>query len=246
MASNAPALQRGIEIINLVSERSDCTPTLIEKELNIPKASCSRLIEALLENNTLEYAHGNRHLKLGKSLTCQVMRSYEKESLVVAVKSMLRRLAEKWGVTFVVYEYLEEFQLIWRVKNEPEGGIKTRPPGFSINHLNINAQGQLFLSMLSDVRIRQYVEKGFAVSHTKHTLTTYDDLLERAEKIRRDKYAYQERESNLSMKQIAVPLNIREVDGIYALGCFLPVDFSETDKLRDSMLLEAGIFCEAE
>lgn len=246
MASNAPALQRGIEIINLVSERRDCTPTLIEKELNIPKASCSRLIEALLENNTLEYAHAGRYLKLGKSLTCQVMRSYEKESLVVAVKPMLRRLSERWGVTFVVYEYLDEFQLIWRVKDEPEDGIKTRPPGFSINHLNINAQGQLFLSMLSDEQIREYVEKGFAVSRTKHTLTTCDDLLKRVEQIRRDNYAYQERESNLSMKQIAVPLNIRELDGIYALGCFLAVDFTETYGLRDSMLFEAGILCEAE
>jgi len=162
------------------------------------------------------------------------------------VKPILKQLAEKFHATFVVFEYVDEFNVFWRVKEEGVDGIMTRPPGFKIHSLNVNAQGQLFLSYFSDDRIKAYVKQGLAVAKTEHTLVKYADLIKRIKQIREQGYAYQERESALSMKQIAVPLIIRNIHGTFALGCFLPIDFCETDQLREAMLIASSKLCEAE
>jgi DNA-binding IclR family transcriptional regulator len=235
-----------MDIINLLSEKRGLTPGEFERELGIPKASCQRLLDTLVAGGYLEFDDTNRRLILGRELTSRVFASYECDPLVTSTRVMLRRLSSKWDATFVVYEYLSDFQLVWRVKDEGANGIPTRPPGFTIDVLNSNAQGQLFLSFLPLEKLEEYCEKGLAQQVTKHSLTTFPELSARMEWIRGNGYAFQKQENSPAMKQFAVPLRFRSLHGVFALACYLPLDFKDDEGLLDTMQLEAGRFRENE
>jgi DNA-binding IclR family transcriptional regulator len=237
MNSKAPALQRGIDILKMVGKNKIANLNELENELNIPRASLNRFIDCLTENDFLSPAGDNRNLSIGNQLLHLVMSAYEQNPLVMTVLPTLKRLAQQWQATFVLYGYKEKFIIEWLAKQEPEGGIRTMAPGFRTQYLNMNAQGQLFLSYLSEDEVMEYINSGMVKKATEYSLTGIEELFTRCNHIRRRGYAVQIRENSPVMQQIAVPLNISGDNSTYALGCFLPFDFNKTEKLAEQMLL---------
>jgi len=244
--SLVPALQRGCAIINMIAMTPGINIAGIEKELAIPKASLNRIVKVLFEMEFIAHATEKKGLKIGNGLLAGVMRSYEADPIVKDTAPMLRRLGEKWRTTVVVYHYEEPFKVVWIAKYEPTGGIKTMPPGAHTRQMHISAQGQLFFALLPDTKIKEFVKKGLAEKVTERTLTSEAEILKRITVIRERKWAYQERENSISRKQIAVPLALSGIPGLYALGCHLPLEFDEVEELRNDMLLEASTFSDRE
>jgi DNA-binding IclR family transcriptional regulator len=240
MGSKAPALQRGIDILQMIGQNGGSTSAQLEKTLNIPRASLNRFLDCLKENNFIDYSDRERNLSIGSELLHLVMTNYEHNSIVGAISPLLKRLAQQWQATFVFYRYREPFTIEWVAKQEPENGIKTMAPGFTTQCLNMNAQGQLFLSYLTDKKIVEYVNAGLARAATKQSLICAERLTERCQQIRQQGYAIQKRENNFVMQQIAVPLKLSGNDSIYALGCFLPLNFNETENLTEQMMFESS------
>lgn len=241
-----PALQRGCEIIKLVATEPGISVSQIEKKLKIPKASLNRIIRVLADEDFICQQSGERGLKIGNKLLCKALLSYESDPLVKNTAAMLQSLGEKWKSTFVVYQYEEPFRIIWRAKYEPAAGVKTVPAGFSTLMMHISAQGQLFLSMFPDSKTKEFVKKGFAERFTEKTLTAEAKLLSRIAEIRKRKWAYQEGENNIARRQIAVPLEMGGIPGLYALGCHLPLEFTEIEELKNDMLVKASALSERE
>ncbi|OGV53253.1 MAG: hypothetical protein A2017_06200 [Lentisphaerae bacterium GWF2_44_16] len=237
-----PALQRGCEIISLIAMNPGINISGIEKNMEIPKASLNRIIKVLLEKDFIAHTEEKRGLKIGKKLLSDVMKSYEVDPLVKNTAVMLRNLGEKWKTTFVVYQYEEAFKVVWKAKYEPVDGIKTQAPGSFTQKMHISAQGQLFFSLLPDLKIKEFVSSEFAEKITEKTLTTEAELLKRIREIRKQKWAYQEKENSISRKQIAIPLVFNNIPGLYALGCHLPLEFNDIEKLKTDMLIEASKF----
>lgn len=246
MKNNVPALQRGCEILLKVSETPGISISELEEQLQIPIASLNRMLRCLKNNGFLNQDPKNKKLRIGDVLTHAVTSSHENALLTRTVRKMLTRLVKKWDVTFVVYEYQQPFDIIWRAKLEPENGIITRAPGLTTSNMNKSAQGQLFLSRLPDEIISVFFKHKLAQKGTEFTIMTEELMMARIAEIRSQGYAFQERENHPSMKQLAVPLNFRNIPGTFALGCFLPITFSEIENLKDDMLYESGLLTNQE
>ncbi len=240
ISSSVPALERGCEIIELVSANPEITFNKLYEMLDIPRASFGRIINTFIEQDFLQFDENRKVLSIGDRLLNAVLDYHENQHFTVTALNVLENLWLKWRVTFTIAEYKEPFSIIWRAKRSGPANIRTRAPGFCSQKLNISAQGQLFLSLLPDQKIKEYFDKGMAVSRTPFSITTCELMMERVQRIREQGYALQEKENNISIKQLAVPIKFRNTDGIYSLFCFLPLDFSETEKLKDDMLLEAN------
>jgi DNA-binding IclR family transcriptional regulator len=236
--NNVPALQRGIEIIRSAASGRYTLPQL-EAELGIPKASFNRLVKCLADNEFISIKPGSRGLELGDEAIFQAMEYYENSIPYRLGYGSVYNLSNRWGVTFVIHEYCAPGRVYWRVKQVPPGGINTKPVGFCMGFFNSNAQGQLFLSQMTDREVMQYFESG-KIKTDKYTITSHEEMVPRLETIRRQGYAYQERENNPFMKQIAVPLLLHGHSGKFCLTCYMPLDFEEVEKLRDNMLYEAA------
>lgn len=218
----------------------------IEKTLKIPKASLNRIIKVLIDKDFISHATERKGLKIGNSLLSDVMKFYEADALVKDSTAILRHLGEKWKTTFVVYQYEEPFKVVWKAKYEPADGIKTKVPGSFTQKMHISAQGQLFFSLLPDAEIKEFIRSGLAEKITEKTLTTEAGLLKKIREIRKQKWAYQERENSISMKQLAVQLSLNGIPGVYALGCHLPLEFEDLEGLRNDMLTEVSKFSDRE
>ncbi|MDD2479451.1 MAG: IclR family transcriptional regulator C-terminal domain-containing protein [Victivallaceae bacterium] len=237
--SKVPALQRGLEIVRIVAKGNYTLPQL-EAELEIPKASFGRLIKCLSDNGFIDIEEGTKLLSAGDELIFIAMESYENSVVWREGNRSVRELSERWGVTFVIHEYREPFRIYWRVKSVPTNGINTKPAGFYMQGLNCNSQGQLFLSQLPELTVKDFFAFKLIRVTSEHTLKSYDELKPRLEEIRSNGYAYQERENNPFMKQISVPLKLQGSNGKFCLTCYLPLDFKDVEPLRDSMLFEAA------
>jgi DNA-binding IclR family transcriptional regulator len=237
--NTVPALQRGLEIIREVS-KNKYNLNELEKEMEIPKASFNRLIKCLIENKFINYENETKNLSAGDDLIFLAMESYENSSVYQQGYPSVRKLSERWNVSFVIHEYVEDFCIYWRVKSVPPDGISTRPPGFYMQGMNTNAQGQLFLSQMADTEIKRFCDSSMLTFHSEYTLKTYEEIIARVNEIRKQGYAYLERENNAFMKQIAVPLKLKGNGGIFSLTCYLPLDFEDVTPLRENMLFEAA------
>ena len=237
--SVVPALERGLEIINKVA-LDKYTLTELETELDIPKASFGRLMKCLFEQGFVNIDSGTRRLSVGNNFTLLAMEAYENSTVWREGNASVNKLSARWQTTFVIHEYVHPFKVYWRVKSVPPGGINTRPPGFCMQGLNSNAQGQLFLSTLPEEQVKEFFKQGLYRIASEYTLKSSKEMLPRLEEIRKLGYAYQERENNAFMKQIAVPLKLRGSASQYCLTCYLPLDFEEVEPLRNNMLFEAA------
>lgn len=237
--SEVPALERGLEIIRTVATGKHTLPQL-EAEMNIPKASFGRLIKCLMDNDFISIESGTKRLSAGDDFTFLAMESYENSAVWRQGNESVRKLSDRWGVTFVIHEYRNPFLAYWRVKSVPPGGINTRPPGFYMQGLNSNSQGQLFLSQLPSSKVEDFFASKLTNKASEYTLMSYSELMPRLTEIRRCGYAYQERENNPFMKQISVPLKLQGSSATFCLTSYLALDFKEVDPLRDNMLFEAA------
>jgi DNA-binding IclR family transcriptional regulator len=181
--NNVPALERGLEIIRTIATGKYTLPQL-EAEMNIPKASFGRLIKSLLENEFINIEKGTKRLSIGDDLTLLAMEAYENSSVWQQGNESVRKLSDRWGVTFVIHEYRHPFLVYWRVKSVPTSGINTKAPGFYMQGLNCNSQGQLFLSQLPESDVKDFFESKLTNITTEYTLKSYAELLPRLIEIR--------------------------------------------------------------
>lgn len=126
--SVVPALERGLEIINKVA-LNKYTLAELETELDIPKASFGRLIKCLLEQGFVNIDSSTRMLSVGDNFTLLAMEAYENSTVWREGNASVNKLSSRWQVTFVIHEYVHPFEVYWRVKSVPPGGINTRPAG---------------------------------------------------------------------------------------------------------------------
>jgi len=125
------------------------------------------------------------------------------------------------------------------VKSEPKNGISTQSCGFVTHDLHCNAQGNVFLSTMSDEEIRNYVSGNDLRRITPETLTDVDSLLSRVQYVRENGYCYQKNENHKSMQQVAVPLEITNEPAILCIGCYLPLQFTNMEAIIEDILTEA-------
>ena len=237
--SQVPALQRGIEIISKIAV-SDYTYSQLESEMGIPKASFGRLMKCLLDNNFIVADKGSKLLRIGDNLMHLSMESYESSPVWRYGHESARKLSERWKITCVIHEHKEPFEIFWRVKSVPPGGINTRAVGFSMSSMNSNSQGQLFLSQMPDLAIKDYFAAGQLRKASEFTIMDYDSMLVRIQEIRECGYALQEKENHAFMKQISVPFKLPGDKGRFCMTAYMPLDFADVLPLRDNMLFEAA------
>jgi DNA-binding IclR family transcriptional regulator len=242
MKYDVPALNRGCRVIELACKRPGITVTELAEKLDIPKASMNRIIRCLMDSGFIKQDARKKGVTAGNLLTENVFRAYNNMPVVNAALPMLRTLSEKWKTAFALYEFEKPYTLVWRAtRNHPEG-IKTQPPGFSTTRLNMNAQGQLFMSTLENSEIKNFFENSMAYKATATTIISFKKMMPRIEQIRKNKYAFQEKENNPSMKQYAVPVEFSNITGVFCIGCFLRMEFEKGENLLNDMIYETSIF----
>lgn len=231
----APALRRGLDILELFLERNEGlkVPEMTER-LGIPRASVHELVGALVERGYLQarpdapgrFVLGVRAFQLGGA--------YERElDLAEAGRETARRIAAKCGET-VHMVVLEGKHVVYLVKVDSTHSIRLVSEVGRRLPAHCTAVGKALLATLSNDEIDAlFPDDASLVPMTANSISTRDRLFKEMALIREQGWAEENGESNDGAACVAAPVYDRSGRCVSAISISVPTLRMDQEKKKE-------------
>ncbi len=111
-----PALERGLQILELIHQGDEKSLSELAKESGFPKSSVSRYIDTLVQAGYVERIHETQKFRSG----CSIIRTHTKSDFIIEqLPQAMKSMVEETGFTAEWYE-LENGQAVVKLIHEPE------------------------------------------------------------------------------------------------------------------------------
>lgn len=210
-----PAILKADKIFTYLHYNEKATQSRISQDLDIPKATVSRLLRVLTE---LRYLHlEKKEYSLGEKFYYFSNR-YEKYSLLKNVSyPYLKELSLKFKETFKV-SVLDDNVVRSIASVESSDVPKISVSENALFPLHAGAASKLLICQLSKLKLTRLLESGLP-KYTENTITDMKCLEEELLKINMRKISYDNMEHSNSIKAVAVPIYNKKNKIIAALSC---------------------------
>lgn len=202
-----PGLERGLDILELLSDKKSLTYSEIRDALQIPPSSFLRLMKTLKKRGYIRLDPLTRKYKLGPvvfSLNNTVIDDLE---LREEARPFLKRLVEQCGET-VELVIMEDDQLLHIEKFEnPDASVKILASvGERHNYMHANAAGKAFLAWMPDKEVERIIKRRGMPRKTRYTITSLSKLKEELKITRMRGYACDIEENRKGVWRFAAPV----------------------------------------
>jgi DNA-binding IclR family transcriptional regulator len=215
-------LARGLDILELfASESSELTQKEISETLGMPVATVHRLTRLLIDRGWLVRDSTSRRLRLGLGVARLVPALLGGLELPDLARDHLRALADRTGET-VNLAVLHDGAVVY-VVSESGSRLLTQRASIGLRlPVHCTALGKCLLAQLGDDEARRTAGRQPYRALTPRTITSWEDLLESLEQLRRDGVAHSREEYEEGLDSIAVPVAWIGGDGPAAVNVSLP------------------------
>jgi DNA-binding IclR family transcriptional regulator len=188
--SDAPALDRGLNVLEYVMESSHpVSMKEIYKVMSIPSASAFRLVKTLVQRGYLEELNGSQQLYLPGNKVFQMVQFYQlNHSLHSIARMPLRDLAEQTGQTAQL-AILRGAAVMYIEQAIPKEPVSIVAPLHSFIPINVSAAGKILCSYLSGQELEMFLVPDNLQKKTKNTISDPDALVKEIGRSRRQGYA---------------------------------------------------------
>jgi len=199
------SLDRGIQILLILAERSSAGITELAEALGVDKSTASRLVETLrgrdmvrVDPETKKYRLGFRILHLGEALKDNL-------NVISIARPMLLQLSNQINesVHFCAYNNSSVY-VMDQVRSNKNYALSATVG--MIEPLHCSSVGKCILAFRRPETIRALLEEYLFTPYTEHTMITREALLENLERIRTLGYALDDEEMAPGVRCIAVPV----------------------------------------
>ena len=210
-----PAILKADKIFTYLHYNERVTQSKIVKDLNLPKATVSRLLKILTE---LRYLHlENKKYSLGEKFYF-FSNKYEKYSLLKNISyPYLKELSLKFKETFKI-SVLDDNLVRSIASVESSDVIKISVSENAIFPLHAGAASKLLICQMETNKLRKLLGETLS-KYTENTITNHCKLEEELIKINIKKISYDNMEHSNSIKAVAVPIYNKKNRIIGALSC---------------------------
>lgn len=188
--SDAPALDRGLSILEYVIEASHpVTMKEISKAMSIPSASAFRLVKTLVQRGYLEEIDLSQQFYLPGNKIFQMVQFYQlNHSLQSVARTLLRDLAERTGQTaqLAILSGVSAMYIDQAIPKEP---VSIVAPLHSFIPINVSAAGKILCCYLSDEELKAFLVPDNLQKKAKNTLSDPDSLVKEITLSRKRGYA---------------------------------------------------------
>lgn len=206
MAVNKSVI-KALKILELISKSDEgLTLSEIYKEVDIPKATCYDILQALYAEDAVYYKNEILKTYVVGSKLFTIGQSYIKNSNFISYASpLLKEFATKYNVTTfackrlgtkVTYVYKHESNKVRLVTSD----IGTQLPLYQ------SVAGLAFLAFLSEEKSNELLGRILAKDFNGKKTDEYLDLVERVKKYRTQKYIYDNGSIDRYICELAVPV----------------------------------------
>jgi len=210
-----PAIIKADKIFTYLHYNERATQSKIAQDLNLPKATVSRLLKVLTE---LRYLYlENKKYSLGEKFYF-FSNKYEKFSLLKNISyPYLKELSLKFKETFKI-SVLDDNVVRSIASVESSDVVKISVSENAIFPLHAGAASKLLICQMETVKLRKLLGDTLA-KYTENTITDINKLEEELMRINIRKISYDNMEHSKSIKAVAVPIYNKKNKIIAALSC---------------------------
>jgi DNA-binding IclR family transcriptional regulator len=188
--SDAPALDRGLSVLEYVMEASHpVSMKEISKRMAIPSASAFRLVKTLVQRGYLEEINLSQQFYLPGSRVFQLVQFYQlNHSLQSVARTSLRDLAERTGQTAQL-AILTGTSVMYIEQAIPKEPVSIVAPVHSYIPINVSAAGKILCSYLTDDELKTFLVPDNLQKRVKNTICDPAALVKEIKLSRKRGYA---------------------------------------------------------
>lgn len=204
--TRSPAVERAIDVIELMARDKEVRFSEILQRLSIPRQSLVRILNTLCGRGIIEktsrrgcYRLGIRLLYLGNSIQTKI-------NLRTIAHPYMEELAQQTGKN-VELATLDQDQLVLleQVEGTEEVRLYARV-GSAYPYLHAVAAGKIYLAHMDEKKMREVLQKIGLPRVTKNTITSFKNLERDLKGIRSKGYAFEDQELRKGIRRVAAPI----------------------------------------
>jgi len=202
-----PALKRALDVLDLLANHNEVFKfSDIQEQLKIPKASLSRILYQLLNQNYIQKDFKTGIYKLGTKLLLLSSAFLDKLDIRDEARPIIKKLAQETGET-VELAILNRGKLLYIDKYESSQSIRlVAEIGSQYATLHTSAVGKVFLAYMDKDEFNSFLKNVGLKKITEKTIVDIDTLIKECEEIKRRGFAYDDQECRIGVSRIASPI----------------------------------------
>jgi DNA-binding IclR family transcriptional regulator len=188
--SDAPALDRGLSVLEYVMEASHpVSMKEISQGMSIPSASAFRLVKTLVQRGYLEEINLSQQFYLPGNRVFQLVQFHQlNHSLHSVARTSLRDLAERTGQTAQL-AILTGVSVMYIEQATPKEPVSIVAPLHTYVPINVSAAGKILCSYLTGDDLSEFLVPDNLQKKAKNTLCDADALVKEIRLSRKRGYA---------------------------------------------------------
>jgi DNA-binding IclR family transcriptional regulator len=230
--NDVPALQKGLRVLELLSDEPDLTPPEIEKRTGLNKAMVFRILRVLrqhgyvsLDDTTHGYALGLKLVELGAAAGMHI-------NVVSVSRTVIDRLRDDLQET-INLGILRDGRVVYAAMAESHRSLRMISSVGRRDNLHSTSVGKAILAWLDQDEQRDLLSLHPLERRTDATITDPVQLLDQLAEIRLRGYALDDQENEPGARCIGVPVLDSEGHPIAALSVSGPSTRMQAERLPD-------------
>ena len=199
-------LERALDLLEYLSRRKEMSFGEIAEDLNIPKATLSRMLKTLKRREYLKQDPYTKRYRLGCALLVIGNSILDTLELREIARPYMQKLLKETRET-VELAVMEEGTLIYIDKLESSESIRLFARiGSRYSTLHATAPGKVMLAFGGEELLRNLLEKVGLKRFTEKTITERKALEKELEEIKKRGWAFDDEEVRIGVRRIASPI----------------------------------------
>jgi len=205
--SPAPALDRGLRVLETLSERPNgCTFSELADAIGIPRASLHRIIATLSDAGYVKLAPASKRYHLGIKVFALGHAVFSGLPVLYMAKSELKALREESGETCEVW-IPDGLALVLAIVEQARARLPQQADvGLRDFRNHSKAPGKVYLAFAGEELLEGYLRHFELTPFTLNTITDVDRLQRELRSIREQGYAVDREENRPGLCRIAAPI----------------------------------------
>lgn len=219
-----------LEIIAVVGR--PVTAGEVQVASGIPKPSCYRLIQTLLDQGLIEDPHGDARYVIGEKLIRIALLGKSDVDVRRVSAPLLKAAATQFNETVFLARFRDSKVEIIHVETPEDPARAFIHPGIGERPLHACSCSKA-IAAFAEEGFQDSILAGSLQPFTDHTKTTRAELLAEFEVIRSQGFADCDQEIDIGISSVAAPVTIGSIGATFSVGAVGPVRRFGADYRRD-------------
>jgi DNA-binding IclR family transcriptional regulator len=232
--NGAPALARGLKILEVLAGADEDLPvSVLKEEAKIPGPSLWRLLRVLRDNGYVSYDPQRHTYRLGYKLLYMGNILLDRMGFRSEARNYLRKLVDLTGETAEFSGRLKDELVLIDQEESPQAVRLFSRVGSTYPYFHATAPGKVYLAQMPEEKLESVIARIGLPSITEFTVTNLDVLKKELKKVRARGYAVDNEEMRLGVFRVAAPVFDHRGKIVGCLGVAGPSFRTDEDKTKD-------------